>query len=112
MSESELFAVYTGVRNHVNGLALLRALNGEFNVAVNLGEQGVVLALADVFASVELGAALTHDDGTGRNQFATVNLNAQAFGFGVTTVAGAAACFLCAMTVYPYFEIASMRISV
>ncbi|KUM01971.1 hypothetical protein AWB61_19835 [Chromobacterium sp. F49] len=93
MLESELFAVNTGVRNHVNGLALLRALNGEFNVAINLGEQGVILALANVFTSVEAGAALTHDDGTSRNQFAAVNLNAQAFGFGVTTVAGATACF-------------------
>ena len=39
------------------------------------------------------GAALAHDDRTGRNHFAAVGFHAQAFRFGVAAVAGTAARF-------------------
>jgi hypothetical protein len=91
---------------------LQSTLDGELNIAVNLGEQGVILAQTNVFTSVETGTALTNDNGTCRNQFATVSLNAQAFGFESRPLRELPPAFLCAMTVYPYFEIASMRISV
>jgi len=62
-------------------LATGRALDLEMDRAVNLGEQGVVLANADIVARVELGAALTHEDVAGRNQLTAVALHAQAFRF-------------------------------
>ena len=46
------------------------------NNAVGEGEQGVVSATTDVFARVELGAALTHDDAAGCYKFAAVSFDA------------------------------------
>jgi hypothetical protein len=45
-----------------NCSALLRTLDGEYNLAGDLGKQRVVFAHADVVASVKLGATLTNDD--------------------------------------------------
>jgi len=55
------------------------ALDGELNRAGGLGEQGVILADADAFAGMELGAALTHDDVARQNELTAVALDAQAF---------------------------------
>src|SRR5690606_27073151 len=72
------------------------ALHTERHVAVNQCKQGVILAHANVLTGVELGAALTHDDGTSCHQLATKGLHAQHFWLGITSVARrAAAFFLC-----------------
>src|SRR5512145_2299732 len=41
-----------------NRFALLRALDGKYHLAGDLGEQGVILAHADILARMNLGAAL------------------------------------------------------
>src|SRR6185369_768034 len=63
---------------------------------VHQGEQGVVLAHADVGAGVELGAALAHDDGAGADQFTAESLHAEHLGLGIPPVSRrAASFFLC-----------------
>ena len=59
--------------------ALGCAFDCKDNLAGDLGKQGVILAHADVVASVEFSTALTHDDAAGRNQFAAVGFYAQSF---------------------------------
>ena len=44
-------------------------------------------AHADVDARMDGGTALAHDDGAGVDQFAAIGLDAQAFRFGIATVA-------------------------
>ena len=56
-------------------------LDFEFDHAVSLGEQSVILAHTNVLASVELGAALTNDDVTGSGLLAAVQFYAKSFGF-------------------------------
>ena len=60
-----------------------------FNDAGHLGEQGVVLAHADVLAGLEAAAALAHDDGTAGNQLPAENLHAQALRIRIAAVLGA-----------------------
>src|ERR1700677_3710756 len=63
-------------------------------MAVGEREQRMVLAHADVFAGMELRAALTHDDVAGFNRLAAENLHAETLSRRVATVARRAACFL------------------
>ena len=60
----------------------------ETNNALNLGEQGVVLAAADVQARMDLRAALTDKDVARRNGLTVRTLDAQALGLGITAVLG------------------------
>src|SRR3546814_9836509 len=60
-----------GIDRHVSAAA---ALGLEGNGALGLGEEGVVLAEADVAARVELGAALAHQDVAGRSEEHTSEL--------------------------------------
>src|SRR5262245_32075172 len=60
----------------------------EAHGAGRLGEQGVVLAHADIGAGVELGAALAHQDVAGEDFFRTELLDAEAPAGGIATVAG------------------------
>src|SRR4051812_6273756 len=70
----------------------------EAHRAVDQGEQGVVLADADILALVELGAALADDDVAGEDLLAAELLDAQAPTGGIAAVARAAAClFMCHM---------------
>ena len=52
-------------RNDAHGTPTARALDGELHGAVDLCEQRVILADADIVAGVELGATLAHDDAAG-----------------------------------------------
>jgi hypothetical protein len=61
--------------------ALLFALDGELDDAVDQRKQGVILAHADVVARVEFGTALANDDVAGFNQLTAVALDAKSFGF-------------------------------
>jgi hypothetical protein len=80
----------------VHHVTVQRALDGELNVAIGRGKQGVILAHADVVAGVELGAALANDDGACAHQFATEGLDTQHLWLGITAVSRrAAAFFLC-----------------
>ena len=76
------FAIVTTIL--VNVISILLALGLNFH----LGEQGVVLAAADVQARMDLRAALTDKDVARRNGLAVRALNAKALGLGVTAVLG------------------------
>src|SRR3954452_12714127 len=65
----------------------------EGHPAVRLGEQGVVLADADIGAGVELGAALADEDVAGDHALVAELLHAQALAGGIAAVPGTAACF-------------------
>src|SRR4051812_29798878 len=68
----------------------------EFDLTLDQGEQGVVLADTDIGAGMELGAALAHDDVAGDDAFTTELLDAKTTAGAVATVAGATAClFMC-----------------
>ena len=60
----------------------------ELHCAVGEREQRVVATDADVAAGVELGAALTNDDGAGVDLAAAEDLHAEALRVGVAPVAG------------------------
>ena len=63
----------------------------ELHVALDQGEDGVVLAEPDVAARLHLGAALADDDVAGQHVFAAELLHAEAASGGVAPVAGRAA---------------------
>jgi hypothetical protein len=63
-----------------HGVLVQSAFVGEAHVAIDQSKQAVVFANADVHTGVELGAALAHDDGAGRDQFATKGFYAKHFG--------------------------------
>ena len=79
---AELF----GSRNDGHRAALLVALDGELDGTVLEREQGVILAAADVFARVELGAALADEDAAGGDDLAAVGLDAEVLGVAVPPV--------------------------
>ena len=56
--------------------------------------EGVVLAHTYVDTVVKTGAALAHDDIAREDRLAAVDLDAEAFAFGIAAVAGTTACFL------------------
>src|SRR6218665_677036 len=65
-------------------------------MAVDQGEQAVVLAHADIAAGGEARATLPHGDGPGRDPLTAEDLDPQHLRLGVAPVARrAAACFLC-----------------
>src|SRR5699024_6419703 len=77
-----------GLRRHdVDGLA--SALGAEGDRPRRQGEEGVVLATADVVAGVELGAALTHEDLARVDGLPTETLDAESLGVGIAPVLGA-----------------------
>jgi hypothetical protein len=68
----------------------------EDDLAVDEREQGVIFALADTFAGVELGAQLANDDVASDNFLAAETLDAAALTVGIATVAaGALTFFMC-----------------
>src|SRR3989338_786220 len=67
-------------RDNAHRLALQSTFNAEGHLAVNLGEQRVILAHADILARVHLGAALTDDNAAGGNQLLAKSLDAQTLG--------------------------------
>jgi hypothetical protein len=84
-----------------SGLVLVRAGNYvyaaafavEDDLAVDQRKQGVIFALADAFACVELGAQLTDDDVAGDYFLAAETLDAAALTVGIATVAAGALTF-------------------
>src|SRR6185369_12523280 len=66
----------------------------EGDLAVGLGEQGMVLADADIGAGMELGAALADQHVARDHELIAEPLHAQALAGGIAAVARAAACFL------------------
>src|SRR5262249_43555481 len=65
----------------------------ELNATIDLCEQRVIRANADVPAGMPLGTALTHDDIAGDAAFAAEQLHAEALARRVAPVARGAACF-------------------
>lgn len=74
------------VRDDVDELATLAV--SKLHSTVDLGEQRIIAALADVFAGVELGSALANNDGTCRGKGSVEYLDAESLSVGITTVAG------------------------
>lgn len=66
---------------YTHSLAILAALGFEDNLAIGLGEQGVILADADIHTGMYLGATLPYQDITGDNGFTAKALHAKAFAF-------------------------------
>ena len=60
----------------------------ELHAAIDHGEDGVILAEADIGARLPPGAALADDDVAGDDGFTAVFLDAKAAAFGVAPVAG------------------------
>ena len=67
-------------RDNVHQLAAQGALDREGHLAVDLGEQRVILAHADVFAGMHARAALAYDDAAGGNDLLAESLDAQSLG--------------------------------
>ena len=65
----------------------------EVDATVAQSEQRVVLATTDVFAGMELRAALTNDDVAGDDVLATEALHAKSLGMRVAAVTGGAKTF-------------------
>ena len=59
----------------------------EFDDALDLGEQGVIRAHADVETGVPGRAALTRNDVAGNHDFPAERLDAEALTLGIATVA-------------------------
>jgi hypothetical protein len=57
------------------------AFNFKLDHAFDFSEQGVIFTHTNAVTSVELGAALTHDDVTSLDNLAAVHLHAKALGF-------------------------------
>lgn len=77
------------------------ALANEFDRTVYQSKQGVVFAHADVFAGMDSGAALTHDDAASVNGLFHRNFTPSR-SIPVTTIAGGTAAFLCAILKLQY----------
>lgn len=60
----------------------------EFDGAVALGKQGVIVAHADVETGMELGAALAHQDRAGFGELAAVEFDAAILRVAVASVSG------------------------
>jgi len=74
------------VRIHRNSLLVLGSF--ELHFAIDQREDGEVVAKADVFAFVKLGAALANDDAAGLDDLAAVDFHATILRLGVSTVSG------------------------
>ncbi len=81
------------LRNDAYVAATEGAFNLELDHAFHFREQSVIFAHTNAVASVELGAALTHDDVAGLDDLAAVQLHAKAFAFGIATVTGTTTSF-------------------
>jgi len=77
--------VRSGLRQDVHQTT--PATVAELHLALREGEQGVVLADSHVVTRVELGAALTNDDGTRLHECPVESLHAQSLGVRVATIA-------------------------
>ena len=68
----------------------------ETDDAIDLGEQGIVLADAHVVARMEVRAALAHEDVAGEHELAVRTLGSEPLALAVTAVArGTDALFMC-----------------
>ena len=75
-------------------LPVLRTLLFKLDVPVFLCEQGMIPTDPDVDSGMKTRTALADDDVARDDLLATVNLYAKSFTLRITTVLGAAACFL------------------
>ena len=82
-------------------LPVLGAFFLELHVTITLREQRVIAADANIQARMKTRAPLTNKNVARNDLLAAENLDAQAFGFGVTAVLTAAACFFMCHAVVP-----------
>ncbi len=69
-------------------LLLVSALALETDNAVYQREEGIILALANVLARMDVGAALANENVAGEGELAVGTLGSKALGLGITAVAG------------------------
>ena len=67
------------------------------NHTCNLGIDSVITAHANIFAHMETGTMLAHDDAAGRYNLTVVCFGSQTLGVGVTTVVGRTGTFFMCM---------------
>src|SRR5690606_11863834 len=91
--EAILRGCAVGDRQYVNKTARLTLLL-ELYDAVDLGEQRIVLAAADVLAGLEGGTALANENRTAVDRLAGKALNAKPFGMRVAAVSRSSLSFL------------------
>ncbi len=82
------------VGNDAHELPVFRAFALELHLAVSFCEQGMISAYADVGTRVKPRSALTNDNIAREHGLTAIDLDAQAFTFGIAAVLAAAACFL------------------
>ena len=75
-------------------------------MTIALRVQGVIPANADIDARVNSRATLPHQYIARNNPLAAKYLDAQSFGFGVTTVLATSACFFMCHLTLPVFAVA------
>ena len=67
--------------------AVLWALDGKDDLAINEREQGVIPSYSDVSTRMKLRSTLAHNDGSRRDRFTAVGFDAQHFWLGISSVA-------------------------
>ena len=75
-------------------------------MAVRFRVQRMITAKADIDARMKSRAALANDDIARNNLLTTENLHAQAFGFRVSTILAATACFFMSHCTIPVLHVA------
>src|SRR6266545_1870935 len=81
-------------RHHADGLFVVRSLEAELDLAIDLREQSMVLADSDVVPGVNTGTALANNDAARGHGLPAETLDAEALRLRIPAVAGAAAGFL------------------
>jgi hypothetical protein len=89
--------------------ALVPGYRLEAHDAIDLAENGVVLADPDVGADMELSATLTDNDGAAANELAIGTLHAEALGLAVAAVTGGTHTLLVSHDGDPFRESCSGR---
>tara|TARA_R110002167_G_scaffold88522_3_gene238741 strand:- start:6710 stop:7486 length:777 start_codon:yes stop_codon:yes gene_type:complete len=79
--------------NHADKLTVLRAFNFELNNAFSSGEQGMILADANIATRMETCSTLTNQDIPSQNFLTTETLDTKAFRLGIATVISTTASF-------------------
>ncbi len=90
---NSLYAILLGCRIDADPLFVLAEFF-ESDHAINLGEQGVIPAAADVCSWMDFGAELSDDYRSGGNLLTAKFLDSPSLAYGIPSVSGASSCFL------------------
>ena len=82
-----LLVELSGFDNHTDEAAFFCTTNAENNFASCGSKQGVIAANTNILTRIERSTTLTHEDGTGADEFTTVAFDTETFGLGIASVA-------------------------